>query len=114
MTGVCGSCGERQRVPSTRGSRMADFRCRFCGGELHGVTKGRNTGVKRTKVKCVVCGRNRLSPSNAVKTPDQPFELSGYSRSTAEWSGDQVGPFEAGSPVCWHHDIALVAEAVAP
>lgn len=90
---------------------MADFRCRYCGGELHGVTKGRHAGVKRTKVACVVCGKKRLSPSNSVRTPEQAFELTGYSRSTAEINGDHVGPFPAGSPVCWFHDVALLMEA---
>lgn len=108
MTGVCSSCGKAQRVPSHRGSRLADYRCRDCGGELHGRTWGRASGAGRKHVSCVVCGRARMSPSNAVKLPETQFELDGYSREWAKVSGENVGPFDAGSPVCWHHDIRAV------
>ena len=110
MTGVCSACGKEQRVPSHRGSRIADYRCRECGGELHGKTKGR-AGVSRKKVSCVVCGATRMEPSWRVKRPEQPFELDAYSRTAAEMRNEPLGPFPADSPVCWFHDIRSV-EAV--
>lgn len=34
MTGCCPRCGKIQHVPSGRGSKLADARCRNCGSPL--------------------------------------------------------------------------------
>lgn len=51
MYGVCKDCRREVRVRSTRGARLADYRCP-CGGELQGKGGG---AVKRGR--CSICNR---------------------------------------------------------
>jgi len=70
MTGVCVECGEEVPVPSTRGSRLAHYRCPRCGGGLRGKPPG-----KGKLVPCVVCGQRRHSKGQHIRYPEFPFTL---------------------------------------
>lgn len=66
MNTRCNECGLVQHVSFCRGFRLADYRCRSCGGvcrlcDYRGNIVHRTAKAKgRTYAACPVCGRKRL------------------------------------------------------
>lgn len=90
---ICTACGKGQNWAATRGARLADVRCRACGGELRatGADKPRPRGYRMER--CEHCGERRRSTA-LVTLP----------RAILFWPGTTRAE---GARVCAWHEVKL-------
>lgn len=109
-TATCQVCGREISYRNTRGTRLADYRCR-CGGELRGHPGSRKGAGKRF-ARCAVCGTRRHPgtwqaprmpcPWRVLQDWPESVLLAGEQREGAEsWPG------QPGAVVCWTHRVSV-------
>jgi hypothetical protein len=97
----CSACGKHTHVRNTRGARIRDRACGYCGaqGTLQGATTGRpSKNAGRHYERCAACGKRALDHAHPAFAwePKYYYTL-------------RLGPFAPGSPACWREEPVRAA-----